>query len=137
MTLTPIVQQIYACFGQGDVPGILEKLDDNVRWEEWADNSAQKSDVPWMQAQQGKAGAMAFFQCIGTLMQVKDFQVLSIMEGGNQVVAEVTIKADLPSLGNQFQDEELHLWTFNDAGKVTRFRHYLDTHKHIKAAVSA
>ena len=34
-----------------------------------------------------------------------------------------------------FRDEEVHLWTFNDAGKVTRLRHYTDTAKQI-AAVS-
>lgn len=27
-----------------------------------------------------------------------------------------------------------HLWSFNDAGRVVRFRHYLDTAKHIWAA---
>jgi ketosteroid isomerase-like protein len=31
----------------------------------------------------------------------------------------------------------MHLWTFNDAGKVTRLRHYTDTAKHLKAAGKA
>jgi ketosteroid isomerase-like protein len=30
-------------------------------------------------------------------------------------------------------DEELHLWTFNDNGKVVRLRHYVDTAKHLDA----
>ncbi|MBK9013946.1 MAG: nuclear transport factor 2 family protein [Saprospiraceae bacterium] len=126
------VQQIYACFGQGDIPGILEKLDDNVRWEEWADNSAQNVGVPWMQPQIGKEGALAFFQCIGSTMQIKDFQVLSLMDGGNQIAAEIKIEADMLNSGRHFNDEEIHLITFNEAGKVVRFRHYLDTQKHIE-----
>jgi len=28
----------------------------------------------------------------------------------------------------------MHLWTFNDAGKVIRLRHYTDTAKHLQAA---
>lgn len=28
-----IVQTIYAAFGRGDIPAILEQLDDNVDWE--------------------------------------------------------------------------------------------------------
>ena len=28
----------------------------------------------------------------------------------------------------------MHLWTFNDDGQVSRFRHYSDTTKHIHAA---
>jgi len=41
---------------------------------------------------------------------------------------------DLPTLsGGHYRDEEIHLWTFNDAGKITRLRHYTDTAKHIAA----
>lgn len=128
------VQQIYAAFGQGDIPTIINHLDDNVSWEGWADNTAQKAGVPWLKAQKGKEGAMAFFQYIGSMMKIKDFQVLNILEGGNQVAAEFIIEADVPGTGGHFRDEEMHLWTFNDAGKVTRLRHYTDTAKHIKAA---
>jgi hypothetical protein len=128
------VQQIYAAFGQGNIPAILDTLDDNVQWEAWADNSAQKAGVPWMLSRQGKAGAIAFFQYVGAMMQIKDFQVLSIMDGGNQIAAEFTIEAEVPSTGGHFRDEEMHLWTFNEAGRVVRLRHYLDTHKHMQAA---
>jgi uncharacterized protein len=127
------VQQIYACFGQGDVPGILEKLDDNVRWESWADNSAQKTGVPWMLNRNGKDGVLAFFQCIGTELQIKDFQILSIMDGGNKIAAEFVIEAVVTVSGKSYRDEEIHLWSFNEAGKVIGLRHYLDTAKHIEA----
>lgn len=128
------VQQIYACFGQGDIPGIIEHLAHDVLWEKWADNLAQKAGVPWLKEQHGKEGAMAFFQCIGSMLVIKDFQVLNLMEGGNQVAVEFIIEADVPGTGGHFRDEEMHLWTFNGAGKVTRLRHYADTHKHMKAA---
>ena len=36
--------------------------------------------------------------------------------------------------GGHYKDEEMHLWTFNDAGKVIRLWHFLDTHKHMQAA---
>lgn len=134
MKFTPIVQQIYACFGQGNIAGILELLDDNVQWESWTDNSAQKAGVPWLKAQKGKEGAMAFFQCIGSMLQIKDFQILNLMEGGNQVAVELIFEADVPGTGGHLRDEEMHLWTFNEAGKVTRLRHYADTHKHMQAA---
>ncbi len=134
MNYTPIVRQIYAAFGQGDIPAIINHLDDNVQWESWADNTAQKAGVPWLKAQKGKEGVMAFFQCVGSMLQIKDFQILNIMEGGNQVAAEVRIEAEVPSTGEHLRDEELHLWTFNEAGKVTRMRHYADTAKHMKAA---
>ena len=67
-------------------------------------------------------------------MPIKDFQVLAMMAGGNQVAVEVVIEAEVPRSGGHFRDEELHLWTFDDRGKVIRMRHYTDTAKHIAAA---
>ena len=126
------VQGIYQSFLTGDIPGIVATLADDVAWESFADNSAQKAGVPWMQAGQGPAGAMVFFQAISSWKPL-DFQVLSTMAGGNQVAVEVQASFELAS-GRQFTDEEVHLWTFNEAGKVSRFRHYVDTAKHIDLA---
>ena len=127
------VGKIYQAFGQGDIPTILAHMADDVQWEAWADNSAQKAGVPWLQARQGKDGVLAFFQVLGG-MPVKDFQILSLMAGGNQVAAEFVIEVEVPATGGHYRDEEIHLWTFNEAGQVIRLRHYTDTAKHIAAA---
>jgi uncharacterized protein len=127
------ISKIYEAFGKGDIPFILENLDENVQWEKWADNSAQKAGVPWMKMQKGKAGVAAFFQTIGAL-KIKDFSVLSIMGNETQVAVEFVIEADVPATGKHYRDEEMHLWTFNQQGKITRLRHYLDTAKHLIAA---
>jgi hypothetical protein len=107
---------------------------DDVQWESWADNTAQKAGVPWLQARHGKQGVLEFFQVLGQLTVLKDFQVLSLMDGGRQVAVEFVIEYDVPSTGGHVRDEEIHLWTFNDAGQVVRLRHYTDTAKHMAAA---
>jgi uncharacterized protein len=127
------VQNIYQAFGQGNIPAILDHLADQVQWEQWADNSAQRAGVPWLKSQVGKAGALEFFNTLKSL-QVQDFQVLSIMGNESQVAAEIIIEAEVPATGGHFRDEEMHLWTFNDQGQVIRLRHYSDTAKHIAAA---
>lgn len=127
------ISAIYEAFGKGDVPTILGYLADDVRWEEWADNTAQKAGVPWLQARWGKAGALAFFQALGEL-RVLDFSVLSLMVGGNQVAAEIEIEFESPATGRRLRDQEIHLWTLNADGKVIRLRHYADTAKHIATA---
>lgn len=130
--LLTTVSSIYEAFGRGDIPGVLTYLADDVRWEDWADNAAQKAEVPWLKFRQGKDGVQDFFQVIGSLT-IKDFQILSLLTGGNQVAAEILFEAEVPATGKRYRDEEIHLWTFNDAGKVIRFRHYVDTAKHIAA----
>ena len=56
------------------------------------------------------------------------------MDGGDQVAAEFEVECDVPSTGGHYRDEEMHLWTFDEGGKVVRLRHYTDTAKHIRAA---
>lgn len=84
-------------------------------------------------ARKGKDGAFEFFSIVGEL-SIKDFRVLSIMSNKNEVVAEFIIEADVPATGGHYRDEEMHLWTFDEQGKVIRLRHYTDTAKHIAAA---
>ncbi len=128
------VQAIYEAFGKGDVPTILDTLADDVQWESWGDNSSVEAGVPWMTPRSGRDAVAGFFEVAGQ-MEIRDLQILSLMEGGNQVAVEFVIEVRLPTLGGgSFRDEEIHLWTFDDAGKVTRLRHYTDAAKQIAAA---
>ena len=126
-------QLIYEAFGRGDIPAILETLADDVEWELWADNSSVRAGVPWMEHLSGRANVAKFFE-VASQFEFTDLQVLSFMEGGNQVAVEFVIETTLPAWGgSKFRDEEIHLWTFDDAGKVARLRHYTDTAKQIAA----
>jgi hypothetical protein len=125
------VSDVYAAFGRGDVPAVLDRLADGVAWDDWSDNFAQRAGVPHMTPRQGKAQVAEFFGLLGSYT-VLEFAVLDIIGGGRQVVAEARVSFALPD-GGRFTDEELHLWTFDDEGRVERFRHYVDTAKHIAA----
>ena len=125
------VAAIYDAFGRGDIPAILDRLSDDVRWEEWEEPS-QRASVPWLMPRTGKEGVLQFFGIVGAF-QFHEFNVRSLMNGGNHVVAEVVLDVTVPS-GVRYRDEELHFWTFDDEGAVVRFRHYVDTAKHIAAA---
>jgi ketosteroid isomerase-like protein len=125
------VADIYAAFSRGDVPTILGVLADDVAWDDWADNYAQRAGAPDLAARRGRDDVGRFFDLLGS-WTVLDFAVLDIIGAGRQVVAEVRLSLALPG-GGRFADEELHLWTFDDGGRVTRLRHYVDTAKHIAA----
>lgn len=126
--------EIYEAFGRGDVEAILARLADDVHWEAWDDNHAQRAGVPWLAARTGREGALEFFRVAGGL-QIRDFRVLKMLAGEDSVAAEVVIEFVAPN-GNVLRDEELHLWTFGNDGKVVRMRHYVDTAKHISVAGS-
>lgn len=126
------VESIYEAFGRGDIPAILDKIADECRWEHWADHTAQRAGVPYLQPQTGPAGVAEFLAAVSEL-QIHDFQVLGFIAGDREVVARIVIDASTPS-GGRYRDEELHLWTLDESGKVLALRHYVDTAKHIAAA---
>jgi ketosteroid isomerase-like protein len=119
------VQAIYEAFGRADIPAILERLAPDVAWEQWDDNYAQRAGVAHMKQRSDRDGVAEFFGEVGNL-GLRSFEVLDILAGERQVAAEIRFEAE------RFADEEIHLWTFGDDGLVTRFRHYVDTAKHIE-----
>lgn len=125
------VRHIYEAFSKGDVAAIFDVLADDVRWEHWTTQS-ERATAPWLQPRSDKAGVAEFFRIVATF-EVREFTVRSIMANENQVVAEIVMDAAVPG-GGQFRDEELHLWTFDEAGKICAMRHYVDTAKHLAAA---
>jgi ketosteroid isomerase-like protein len=47
MSNVETMQQIYEAFRSGDIPEIIERLAEDVRWEQWpTGNAAQDADVP-------------------------------------------------------------------------------------------
>jgi uncharacterized protein len=126
-----VVGCIYEAFGRGDIDHILDQIADDCAWESWLDNHGQKAGLPPMKPRQGRAGVAEFFAYVAT-MQIQEFQVLDMLASERQVVVEVQISIAMTD-GATVTDEELHLYSLNDEGKIIRMRHYVDTAKQIKA----
>ncbi|MBM3651138.1 MAG: nuclear transport factor 2 family protein [Alphaproteobacteria bacterium] len=129
MSLSQIVRGIYEAFGRRDVGHILGRLAPDVRWEQ----PAQSVDAPWLASRTGRAAVGEFFASLGAL-DFRQFQVTAVIEGGNIVIALVDVEFVVKANGRTVVDQdEVHIWRFDDAGLVTQFRHRLDTHKHALA----
>lgn len=128
MSNTDTVKAMYEAFGRGDVPAILDKLDDNVEWDtDYTDPAA-----PWLAPRRGKANIPAFFGAVAT-MGITKFDPHTIIGEGNKVIAVIDIEGDYK--GNHYAiPNEGHFWVFNDAGKVTKYQHLTDTALHWRVA---
>ncbi len=118
------IGSIYEAFLRGDIPFILSQLADEVEWGYAANNSSQKAGLPWMKLYKGRETVLEFFKAVEK-MEIFQFDVLSLLEGGNEVSARLNIGC------KYFVDEIIHFWTFNDEGKVVRYQQFTDTAKHI------
>jgi ketosteroid isomerase-like protein len=125
MSNVKTVQEIYAAFGAGDVPGILAKLAEDVDWEYGGQGP---SDVEWLQRRRGRDAVGGFFQALGAL-EFHKFAPKEIIDGGDVVVALIDIEITVKATGKRFvEEDEIHVFRFGPDGKVARFRHGIDTH---------
>jgi ketosteroid isomerase-like protein len=125
-TMTPIetVQQIYAAFGRGDVPAILERLADDVQWE----YATAPNPIPWLQPLSGRDQVPQFFEALAANIEITRFEVTKILGDDSTVVDLVTIEYIARATGRKVQEiDEVHIWHFDVAGRVQRFRHRADT----------
>jgi ketosteroid isomerase-like protein len=122
------VQSIYEAFGRGDVPFILEQLADDVVWEQ----DAPDYGVPIYEPRTGRATVAGFFEALGGL-EIARFEPTNFLAGGNQVAVTIDLAAKVKDTGRSIDVLEVHLWTFDDEGKVTRFFHAVDRHAFVLA----
>jgi ketosteroid isomerase-like protein len=123
------VREMYEAFGRGDIPVILAKLDENVEWE----YGVAPHEVPWLQPRRGRKGAGEFFESLAAV-EFHSFVPKAILEGENVVVALVDLSFTVKNTGKKVvEEDETHVWRFNAAGKVVRFRHCADTNQHVQA----
>ena len=129
MTRKETVQQLYAAFGRGDVPAILEHLAPDVEWE----YDASPTEVPWLQPRKGRDGAAEFFASLENL-EFHRFEPKLFLEEGSTVVVLIDLDVTVRKTGIRAQEiDEAHIWHFGDDGLVARFRHRADTLKQLRA----
>lgn len=112
------VQHIYQCFGQGDVPGILDKLSDDVVFF----NAADPAVAPFGGEFRGKDGVIRFFTALGTTTQTTVFAPSNFREEGNRVINDVVHEGVVPATGKPFRVTASFVWTFNDRGEATDWK---------------
>lgn len=130
MTHRETVVSIYAAFQRQDVAAILEHLSDDVVWE----YAYAPGIAPWLEPRRGKAGAVEFFRALGGELRMEAFAVNAVLADEHRAVALIDIDAQVTRTGRRIRErDEVHIWHFDAAGKVVRFRHAADTLQHYRA----
>jgi ketosteroid isomerase-like protein len=123
------VATIYEAFGRGDVPAILDHLDDAVAWDT---ARADHYGVPWLRPRRDKQGVGEFFASLQDLDFLR-FDVKSIVGAGDTVIALIDAGIVVKRTGKGIDDLEAHVWTFGPDGRVHAFQHIVDTMLHVRA----
>jgi ketosteroid isomerase-like protein len=120
------IRELYAAFARGDMKAILARLSESVEWE----YGPTSTNVPWLQRRNGREGAAEFFASLAE-MELHKFQPKEFLEAPGVVVVPIDIDLTVKATGKRVTEEdEIHVWRFDEAGKITRYRHGVDTHLH-------
>ena len=62
---------------------------------------------------------------------MRKFQPKTLLENANVVVALIDLEIIVKATGRRVvEEDEVHIWRFDGQGRVARFCHRMDTHKH-------
>jgi uncharacterized protein len=124
------VKRIYEAFGRGDIPAILEKLEETVDW----DVECPTPGVPWLAPRRGRGNIPGFFESLKPL-RFDRFEPVALFESADQVFALIRMEVVHSPSGKTYDfPYEGHLWRFNEAGKIVKYQHVTDTALHQRMA---
>jgi len=113
-----LVNEAYAAFARGDIPAILELLDDHVDW------SSPKT-LPHGGHFSGRDGVLEFFQGIGAEWDSLGLEIEGVGEAGPDLVLARVSASGVRKGGGAAGYGAAHTFEFG-GGKITSFREYVD-----------
>jgi hypothetical protein len=124
------VGEIYAAFGRGDIPFIIDQLADDVSWDE----RLPAHGVPYLEPGSGRDHVATFFHGVATGLKFSKFDVEDIIGSDDKIAVLIGSEGTNLMTGKTFVDYEAHVWTFGPDGTVTTFVHLVDRKAHADAA---
>jgi ketosteroid isomerase-like protein len=118
---TEVVQQLYAAFGRGDIPAVLELVANEVDWECVAPPS-----VAYAGRRRNREQVAAFFADIPKADAIRVFEPREFIASGEHVTVLGWEESSALETGKDFTSEWAHVFTVQD-GRVTRWRGFLNT----------
>jgi ketosteroid isomerase-like protein len=121
-----VVEQAYAAFGQGDIPALIDLMDDRVEW-------SAPATLPQGGEFKGKDGVLKFFEGMGASWEALNVEPEIVDElGADNVVGIVRGSGSLRS-GTNGEYGAVHVFEVKN-GKITRFREFVDLDRALGAS---
>jgi ketosteroid isomerase-like protein len=124
---TDVVQEIYAAFGRGDIPSVLERLTPDIEFV-----LPESKVIPFAGTHRGLDAIGKFFMTIGETVDIEEFTVDKLIAQGETVVALGHERVKAKSTSRGWETKWAMVWTVRD-GKVQR----LEEHHHTEQMAAA
>ncbi|WP_339628312.1 nuclear transport factor 2 family protein [uncultured Maribacter sp.] len=121
-----IIDKLYNAFSTGDMPTVLGSMDPKIEWNEAESNSLADGN-PYIGPNAILEGVFARLGDNHEHFGLKDVKTHGMSD--NMVLATLRYDAKVKATGKSYNAQAAHLWTLNDAGKITAFQQFVDTKK--------
>jgi len=125
---TKVVQDAYAAFKRGDIPGLLNLMSDNVGWF----LPGPREVIPFLGQRHGRDQVGQFFKSIAEAQDAEQFEPQEFIAQGDKVSVSGHYRWRVKSTGRTFSSDFVHIFTVQN-GKITNMHEYLDTHAAVQA----
>ena len=117
-----VVQEMYAAFGRGDIPGVLDTLSADIEWR-----IAGPSELPYAGLHRGRDEVAKFFETFGQASEFEMFEAQEYFSRGDKVVVLGHERQHVKATGNVVETEWAMVFTLR-GGKIAQFHNFVDTH---------
>lgn len=119
-TNTRIVQEAYAAFGSGDVPGLLDKMTDDIKW-----SVPEIENAAFAGSRTGKEAVAEFFTQLPEAEDMTEFTPREFIAQGDKVVVLGHSTATVRATGRTYETDWVHVFTVKE-GKIASFLEFFD-----------
>jgi ketosteroid isomerase-like protein len=116
-----VTRRLFAAFGAGDVPAILDLLDDEVLIEFYGPPA-----IPYAGTYRGRAEARRFFETVLASVDIHRFEPEEFLADADKVVVTGCLRLSARSTGREIESDFVHVITVRN-GRWLRFRDFMNT----------
>ena len=115
-------QKLFEAFGAGNVPAIVELLNDDIVIEFYGPEKI----IPYAGRYHGKEQARSFFETVLSSVDIHVFEPEELIGDRNKLVVTGHLHLTAKSTGGAIKSDFVHVITM-EKGKWSRFRDFMDT----------
>lgn len=116
-----LVRRLYSAFGDGDIPGILSLLSNDIDWLFFG-----PPEIPFAGHYRGHEEVAAFFQKAFDTSEFLVFEPREIIPGLNNALVQGFERVQAKATGRVWETDWAHVFSISD-GKIVKLREYYNT----------
>jgi ketosteroid isomerase-like protein len=115
------IQGIYAAFGRGDIPAVLDALTDDIEW-----TFHGPPEIPYAGRHRGRDAIARFFTIVSEVATIKEFVPQKFLADEETVAVLGRERVTARRTGREFDVEWIHVFVFR-GDRVAEIFEFTDT----------